>query len=194
MAEERDLILKLHENDTNAFDRIYWTYHQPIYKNALKLTRDEQAALDILQEVFTSLWKKRHSVKPDQNLGNWLFVVSFNLSVDYQRKKIQEVSVLQFAARADNLHHSDDAELDQLKYSLIEKAIKELSPQQKKVFTLCKLNGKSYHETAGILNISKHTVKEYLSYSMSSVRAFIKKHSASWGTSGMLVVFTGVSF
>lgn len=194
MIEERDIILRLHKDDTNAFDILYWKYQHPLYRNALKLTKDDQAASDILQEVFKILWEKRHTIKPEQSVGGWLFVISVNLSVNYQRQKLQEISIHKTVEHPTITNENEDADLYQFKCSLMDKAVQKLSPQKQKVFTLCKLNGKSYNETADILNISKHTVKEYLSYSMSSIKEFVKKHSGDWRITNVMVLSSGFSF
>ncbi|MEJ6980116.1 sigma-70 family RNA polymerase sigma factor [Pedobacter sp. P351] len=190
MSADRDLVLRIQENDTHAFDTIYWKYHKGLYKNALKLTKDEQAASDILQEVFTILWEKRHSIKQEQSLSGWLFVISFNQSVNFQRQKLRALTLCNTTESVNNSEEEEDSELFECKYLLMQKAVETLSPQKQKVFTLCKIQGKSYEETADILNISKHTVKEYLSYSMISIKEFVKKHSGEWRTTSLIVLFS----
>ena len=64
-------------------------------------------------------------------------------------------------------------------YYLLYEAINLLSPQKRKVFTLCKLEGKTYEEAAEKLNISKHTVKEYLGHAVASVKSHINNNPAS---------------
>lgn len=180
MIEDRELVLGLKKNETQAFDSLYWKYHQAIYRNALKLTKDEQVASDILQEVFCSLWEKRQTIDPEQSVSGWLFVLSFNQSVSFQRKKLRESITIEMEHNETDI----EGEVYQFKYTLMQKAVEQLSPQKQKVFTLCKLYGKTYEETAGILNISKHTVKEYLSGSMVSIKEFIKQNAANWRIPG----------
>jgi RNA polymerase sigma factor (sigma-70 family) len=60
--------------------------------------------------------------------------------------------------------------------SLLDKAIQQLSPQKRRVFTLCKLHGKTYRQAAKELNISNHSVKEYLSGAMKAVREYATSH------------------
>jgi RNA polymerase sigma factor (sigma-70 family) len=190
MSTDRELILKLKDNDTGAFDILYWKYHQAIYRNALKLTKDEDAAADILQEVFSILWEKRQAIKEDQFVSGWLFTISFNQSINFQRKKLRETVA---HSQIGYTHHENDEENFGYQYALMQKAVEQLSPQKQKVFTLCKLDGKSYKETADLLNISKHTVKEYLSYAMIFIKEYVKSHSKHWLTTGFIVLFSGYS-
>ena len=83
----KELAEQLTNNDINAFNAIYWMYHAAIYSNVLKLTRDVVATEDIVQEVFVSLWEKRSTIKPEQGVGGWLFVVSYHKSITYLKIK-----------------------------------------------------------------------------------------------------------
>jgi len=55
-------------------------------------------------------------------------------------------------------------------------AVSRLSPQQKKVYELGKLEGKKYDEIAGILHISRETVKNHMSEALKSIKSFLLKH------------------
>src|ERR1700716_904553 len=90
---DAELIMRLQQSQVAAFDALYWKYHEPVYRNILKFTKDTIVAEDILQEVFAKLWEKRLAINPDQSVGGWLFVVSFNLSVNHTRKRLREQTV-----------------------------------------------------------------------------------------------------
>ena len=78
---------------------------------------------------------------------------------------------------------ADDAVIDESKYNMqrqiLENAMAQLSPQKRKVFELCKIQGKTYEETAAALQISKYTVKEYLSASVSFLKEYVHHHPES---------------
>src|SRR5205085_3232261 len=64
-------------------------------------------------------------------------------------------------------------------YQLLKNAIEQLSPQKQKIIRLCKLEGKTYEEAAAELQISRHTVKEYLSAAMASLSEYIRQHAGN---------------
>jgi len=176
----KDLTRRLQKDDKEAFNILYWNYHSAIYYNVLKLTRHSIIAEDIVQEVFIKLWEKRQSLDPEQEISGWLFVVSHNKSVNYLKQKLKE-SLDQTGfplfiedTLEDTIDIGDD--LINAHASILEKAIEQLSPQKRKVFELCKLRRKTYEEVAEELNLSKHTVKEYLSEAVLSIKNYIKSH------------------
>ncbi|MBD0298046.1 MAG: sigma-70 family RNA polymerase sigma factor, partial [Flavisolibacter sp.] len=151
-------------------------YHQAVYANIFKLTKEVEVTQDILQEVFIALWEKRSSIDINQTVSGWLFVVSYNKSISYLKRALKE-SVISNEWN-EEMQPAEESEINvrEVQLQLLEDALGQLSPQKKKVFELCKLQGKSYEETARELNISKHTVKEYLSAAIANVKEYIKEH------------------
>ena len=173
---ENELVLRLQKGDVCAFDEIYYKYHTAVYLNILKLTGDANITEDILQEVFITLWEKRQAIDPGKSVPGWLFVISYNRSVDYLKKVIREsVTLDNLVNRALAASETEKSVID-TRSRLLEEAISKLSPQKRKVFELCKLQGKSYDETAKELSISKHTVKEYLSAAVLYVKEYVSQH------------------
>jgi len=176
---DSELIMKLQQSQVTAFDALYWKYHEPVYRNILKFTKDPVVAEDILQEVFTRLWEKRLVINSDQSVAGWLFVVSFNLSVNHTRKRLREQTAHKklFAVAPENELLPVGLQLYEEQYRLMKQAIDQLSPQKRKIVTLCKLEGKTYEEAAGELNISRNTVKEHLSAAMVNLNEYVRKNA-----------------
>ncbi len=178
--QDAELILRLQKSQVEAFDELYWKYHEPVYRNILKFTKNPDAADDLLQEVFVRLWEKRFTIDEDQSVGGWLFVVSYNLSINYSRKKLREQTAHKKLIGTDPDHSLlpvGPGQYDE-QYRLLQQAIEQLSPQKKRIVTLCKLEGKTYEEAAGELNISRNTVKEHLSAAMVNLHEYVRKHTS----------------
>ena len=171
-----ELIERLQNDEKEALDELYRKYHSAIYYNILKLTRDAIVSEDILQEVFITLWEKRHELNIQQGISGWLFVVSYNRSISYLKRKLKES--LARTALQQNIENTTDAEnsFTNTQMSILEKAIEQLSPQKRRVFELCKLQRKTYAEAADELQISKHTVKEYLSGAVISIKNYVQQY------------------
>lgn len=178
-TQDAELVVKLQQDEVNAFDTLYWKYHQAVYRNIFKFVKEPLVTEDILQEVFTRLWEKRKDINASQSVAGWLFVISFNLSVDYVRKKMRELNIhkeLYNMNGDDDGLSPDNKNVYEEQYQLLEEAIAQLSPKKRKIVTLCKLEGKTYDEVADELNISRNTVKEHLSVAMVKLNEYIQKH------------------
>ena len=174
---ENELARCLVAGDVAAFNEIYRRYFHPVYCNALKITREVPIAEDVLQEVFITLWEKRATIDPERSLAGWLFIICYHQSVNILRKKLRE-SLLYKQVQEPEEEYSMEEEL---KYGaqrkILADALSSLSPQRRRVFELCKLQGKTYEETATELRISKYTVKEYLSAAIAAIKEYSLHHS-----------------
>lgn len=173
---DTELVIRLREDDVAAFDALYWKYHGAVYGNIFKLIRETEATKDILQEVFVTLWEKRFSMDSQQSVSGWLFVVSYNKTVSYLKKLLKQPAISQEWSEQMQPVEQPALNTKEVQLQLLEKALAQLSPQKRKVFELCKLQGKTYEEAARELKISRHTVKEYLSAAVVNVKDYIKAH------------------
>ena len=178
-CSDKELVARLHKDDVKSFDTLYLKYHQALYSNIHKLTKDHEASRDILQEVFISLWEKRVTIDLNKPVSHWLFSVSYNKTINHLKKVLRESLKLADLNLQESLADDREINLREIQLYLIEDAVKHLSPQKSKVFDLCKLQGKTYDETAKELNISKHTVKEYLVDAVVNIKEYVHKHPES---------------
>jgi DNA-directed RNA polymerase specialized sigma24 family protein len=59
---DQELTVLLKEGDHAAYAKIYDRYQGLLYTYACKITKDEDEAADIVQEVFIYLWDKRADI------------------------------------------------------------------------------------------------------------------------------------
>jgi RNA polymerase sigma-70 factor (family 1) len=164
LSDERTVLLRLQTGDRAAFDLIYHQYKNRIYSNLLKLTRTDDLAEELLQEVFYKLWLNRSQLDRVQSFSSYLYRMTANLVADFYRKaardkKLQEQLIYTMTELYDHVE-------DHINYkdssSILEQAIASLSPQRQTVYNLCKVEGKSYEEVSQILGISTSTINDHI--------------------------------
>ena len=190
-----DLALRLRNDDIDAFNTLYWEYHATVYANSLRLIKDPAIAEDIVQEVFVTLWAKRHTIDPEQDIAGWLFVISHNKTVDQLKRKLkQDLARKNLSIVTEDHSIIVNADLKEEQLCAIEKAMDKLSPQKRKVFELCKVQGRTYKKAAEELHISKYTVKEYLSEALVSIKKYIGEQARQTGIFIYLLISTNFFF
>jgi len=178
-TDDIQLTVALTRDDVSAFDALYYKYHNAVFANIYKLIRQQEAAEDVLQDVFTALWENRKNFDRQKSVGGWLFVVSHNKAIKFLNKAVRQKILSLEQLNLDNRETTDDG-TPQLEYQshLINQAIDNLPPKKRQVFTLCKLEGMSYAEAALVAGISPHTVKEYVSDASKFVKDYSLRHYA----------------
>lgn len=163
------------------FDQLYHRYNKSLYLNIRKYINDEGAAEDILQEVFIALWNNREKLQNIDGIPGWLFVVSSNKAISYLRQHIQESIVLdtRIVTIPDQYETETDlfaAEMYEVQWTILEQAIESLPEKRQQVFRLCRMEGKTYKDTAQILGISVESVKDYVKKSNKSIKEYIEEN------------------
>ncbi|MBO9199996.1 MULTISPECIES: RNA polymerase sigma factor [Niastella] len=174
----------LHRNDHNEehslellFADLFKKHEYRLHTLVLKLTRSNQYASDIIQEVFLKLWEHRYQIHTIQNVEAWLYRLTENKVIDFLRKAAADSRLKEsiWKNQPDNLNETV-GHVEAREYSqIIQKAVDELPPQRKLIYQLNREKGLNYQEIADRLAISKHTVKNQLSTALQSIRLFLQK-------------------
>ncbi|MCL4482521.1 MAG: RNA polymerase sigma-70 factor [Bacteroidetes bacterium] len=177
--EARELLTQLKSNDKNAINGLYEAYSRRLFNFAFSYLKTEEDSLDVVQDVFISLWKKRYDLNEDTNLEAYLFTVTKNSVISIFRKKISEKGYLEYLRQVAVLFHNDNEE--QCNYQSLSEKIQELVARlpehRKRIFQMSKEKGLSNKAIAEELKISVKTVEDH----MTKARRFIKEHLTEHG-------------
>lgn len=160
-----------------VFSDLFRQHEHRLYTLALRLTKSDQAAKDIIQEVFLKLWDHRASLHHITNIEAWLYRVTENKVIDFLRKVSADTRLKQkIWDQLQQIANESEQYLAAKEYNeIIQKAIEQLPPQRRLIYQLNKDGGMNYQEIARELNISKHTVKNQLFTAVQSVRKFLSR-------------------
>jgi RNA polymerase sigma-70 factor (family 1) len=173
---EASVLLHVAEGDEKAFSLLYYKYHHRLGIYLYQLTSSRPFAEEILQDVFCKVWEKRDQLPAIENFQAWLFTIAKNQALNALRSMVTE----RLQKKIWEKNQVNVPSLDQLtaedQLQLIDKAISQLPPQQKKVFMLSRYKRLKYIEIAQELNLSKETIKSYLQIATSSIRKYVNNH------------------
>lgn len=172
--DEVQILNQLKNGDTDAYLTIYNRYHNQLYSHVLRYIKIPELAEDIVQDVFLKLWDIRGQIKPELSVKGYLYRIGRN-DVFKMMKRIAADAELRnrIAENIEEISLKQAPEIQWREYSLLlENAINQLPPQRRRVFKLCRQEGKTYEETAVLLGISKYTVKEHMMLAMKSLKQY----------------------
>ena len=184
-------VQRLISGDKTVVNELYETYSTKLYHFAFGYLKSEPDALDIVQEVFISLWNNRKKLSKDSNLNAYLFSVAKNTVISVFRKKISEKQYLE-ELKDKVVTNGVDTE-SKVNYDILSEKIKELvdqlPPQRKKIYILSKEEGYSNKAVAEELGISVKTVEDHLS----KATKFLRKNLSEYGFIALLFIELFVS-
>lgn len=187
LSLEQQYIHELNGGSYRAFDALYTLYARRLYAFALKMTKSQSDAREIVQDTFVRLWQNRENVLPEESFQAYLFTIARNAIFNKMRNLINSPVFVDYIDYMNEAAVSEDTttcilEFEEFRLKL-EAAKKSLSDTQLKVFELSKEWALSHAEIASQLNLSEQTVKNQLSIALKTLR---KKLSDS---SGMFTLF-----
>ena len=167
--EEQRIIERVLSGDKNAFEGLVLANQNNVYNLALKLTGNEEDALDNAQEAFLKAYIQLSSFRAESRFSVWLYRLTYNQCIDFLRKKQKMTTVSLTSSDEDN----DSAEIevqdiralpediiltDELRKTITE-SIDELGSEHREIIMMREITGMSYSDIAAVLNISEGTVK-----------------------------------
>ncbi len=162
--DEKALLVEIAAGDECAFRKLFDLYKERFYFVALKMTHSDEAAEDIVQDVFMNIWSKRESLVNVDNPSSYFFTAVYRRVYHHYRKIALEKKLLKAASPVkESVNTTDEMVMAHESKNLISQAIAKLPPQQQLVFKLRKQEGLSREEVASQLQISPNTVKNHLS-------------------------------
>jgi len=170
---DHDLILKIQGGSLDALGEIYDRHRRLVYRTALAICNDPEAAADLLQDVFLRLHRFAARIDPDRPLEPWLYRVTANQTYTWVKRHQRWSHPLEEIAEwlSSGLKHSPQYITEQDDESKrIQAAIAKLSLPHRVVVVLYYINDLSLHEIAEILEIPEGTVKSRLHYGRRALR------------------------
>ena len=170
--DDAPLILRLQSGDLEALGILYDRYRLVVYRTALAIIRDPDAADDLLQEVFLRLHTYAASVKPELPLAPWLYRVTINLSYTWFSRRRWLAPIDDFLEKliGPTRQHPEPAAERRSDREAVQRAIDALPFNQRVVVILHYLNDLSLQEIAEIVKCPVGTVKSRLYYARESLR------------------------
>ena len=78
--EDSELIKQLQNGSLDALGVLYERYRHMVYRTALAITSDTEAASDLLQDVFLRLYRFADRFDSTRPLEPWLYRMTTNLT------------------------------------------------------------------------------------------------------------------
>ena len=153
-----DLIARVGEGDSGAFELLYRRYARPVFALALRRLGDRGRAEDAVQETFASIWRSAGSYHQDRGPGApWLYAVARNAIVD-RRRAFGEPTAEPVDEASKEPGPPERAEVSWTAWR-VHRGLAELPDNERQLIELAYWSGLSQSEIAQFLDIPLGTVK-----------------------------------
>jgi RNA polymerase sigma-70 factor (ECF subfamily) len=164
---DKEIVLQLQAGSLEALGQLYDRYQRMVYRTALAITGDPDAAADLLQDVFLRLFRFAAHIDADRPLEPWLYRMTTNLAytwVKHSRRWLHPLEELMDRLPGFNRPSLQEVVEHEDEWEAVQRAVSSLPLAQRVVVVLYYLNDLSMQEISEILEIPLGTVKSRLHY------------------------------
>jgi RNA polymerase sigma-70 factor (ECF subfamily) len=181
------LVEQFKKGAISAFEEIISRYEAKVMNLSLRLTRNQEDAEEVMQDVFTTVYRKIDGFRGQSAFSSWLYRIVVNAAFMKLRKKKQSQTismedlapaVRQYCIERDHSvnHQSHAMTVTRELQDVLQRAIDRLPDQYRAVFVLRDVDGLSNQETGDILELSIPAVKSRLHRSRILLRKRLKRY------------------
>jgi RNA polymerase sigma-70 factor (ECF subfamily) len=169
-------IIQLKNGDHGAYEAVFKSWYEPLCVYACSLLHDMDAAEDMVQKMFCTLWDKRDKLDVHTSLNAYLYKAVHNVCLNHIKH-----GKVRTAYQTEWVHLNDEGDDDtdnRLLHNELEqelsRAVEQLPAQCRKVFEMSRVEQLSYNEIAEQLQISHNTVENHISKALKLLREHLK--------------------
>lgn len=172
-----DLILleKIRQNNQAAFDELFRKYYRKLVYFSLKITKTQDSANEVVQDLFVNLWEKRNHLELKVSVQAYLYRAVYNNSIyafkkekKYQGEELNQIN--EPSEEFDNLFETNELEIK------IYDLIAQLPTECQRIFKMSRFEELRYQEIADNLNLSIKTVETQMSRALKFLRNHLKDY------------------
>lgn len=162
------MVASLQSGSMIAFECLFESYSQKLYRFSYSYLKSEPEAEDLVQEVFLKLWENRTKLKTGTSFQSYLFTIAFNsIRESFNKKAKQEkfrIELFEFLS-VDNPSLESKSNFEAL-LSKLDSLIEGMPDRRKQIFIMRKKEGKSVQQIAFEMDISPKTVENQITEAM----------------------------
>ena len=153
--ELKKLFIEIKLDNKTSFEQLYQKYSSLVYGIAFSILKNKEDSEDVVQNVFSKLYKMNKEKLPSDKEASWLYTLSKNEAISLYRKKNENL-VLDNMYEIEENNNEIDESIDILEFNRL---ISTLNEKEKQIISLKIISNLSFDEIAKLLGEPTGTIK-----------------------------------
>lgn len=177
---DQQLFLLVKEDDCRAFEELYSRHWFPLVDAAYRRLQSEQKAEDLVQDLFMSLYQKRHTLEFTVSLQAYLHqALKYKVLNEFRSENTRQTYTKSlFFSEVSKNDLANELDAKELRRK-IEIVLESLPDKCRKVFILSRNGNCSNRDISQKLAISLSTVEKHIGKALKALRSSLPEYGIS---------------
>ena len=177
----------MREGNQEGFNILYNYTHDYVYKRARFIMKNEDDALDLMQETYTQVYKNISSLENAENIYGWIGGIEYRQGMQIFRSRKEVLATEEAEAIFDDIVSEDmDANPEETAEAratvdIVMSFVEELPELQKAAIIAFYYDDKKIDDIAAEFQCSPNTIKSRLNYAKKYLKNKVESHEKSHG-------------
>jgi RNA polymerase sigma factor (sigma-70 family) len=155
------LMEKVKSGDVDKLGMLYDRHKKMLFGYFYRQTCVPETSEDLVQNVFYRILRYRQQFRNEGKFSSWMYSIAHHVFLDHlkNQKKRKEYSIHGLKSDTKEPSYDDDHSEQFERRELLEKAMGQLSDEQREALILSRFHDLKYKEIAEIVNCTEGTVK-----------------------------------
>jgi RNA polymerase sigma factor (sigma-70 family) len=173
-VSDEQLIEWVAQGDASCLGTLFERHNRSVYQYCRQMTRDNEQAEDLVQEIFLKLLRKAGSFRRQGSFKAWMFNIARNLTLDHLRKTKRRGDLVPIDAStdADPVDHrsAEVAAASSQKMNALTAALANLPVAVQEIIWLGRFEFDSYEELGQALGCKAATARVRMHRAMQQLK------------------------
>jgi RNA polymerase sigma-70 factor (ECF subfamily) len=175
LNDESDLLLldRIAAGDRDAFRELYAAYYHPLLRFIYRVTRRLELAQEGVNDVMFVVWRNSESFGGRSKVSTWIMGIAYRKALkllDASRRWCDRFKAAEFGDWSEGAEGVVELSENRDLRDLLDRGLRQLSPEQRAVVELTYFAGCSYKDIAAIASCPVNTVKTRMFHARSRLR------------------------
>jgi RNA polymerase sigma-70 factor (ECF subfamily) len=163
------LMARVAHGQPELLERLLRRHAGPLLTFLRRMAGDRHASEELFQEVFLTVWLKRHQYEYPRPFKPWLYAIALNKCRAVFRVKPRPIVPLVGEEAAPGVTPEESAQAAEMA-ALVDEAVTRLPPQQRAVVVLRVWEGLPYARIAELVGCGEATVRSHMHHGLAALR------------------------
>src|SRR5512133_3969896 len=178
MPEGQNELEQIAGGDKQAFERLFKNHFRDLCLYASYRTHDPEAAREIVQDLFCTIWEKRTELRIHTSVTSYLYRSVHNAALNFlKHEKVKDRSHQYLAEHSIPESYEAEEEIRAMELSTaLAGALESLPEKTREIFEMVRFKDLKYREVAEKLNISQKTVEAHMTNALKLLKISLRNY------------------